>query len=507
MMGRLVPMKMRGKGRLLLCAVACSCSSGSASNSVLERSNHPSRDASFVQPALTRAAAARMAPDTGFAATFTGFMLASPLYLENGPHGKGAFFAVTAGNDVFALDETTGAVVWTTNVGPAPTASGAGCGNVHPIGIVSTPVIDAQARTIYVAGGIGADTIERHEVHALSVDDGKERPGWPIDASKTSAPAAAGGTLAFPLQPQNQRSALSLVGGILYVAYGGHVGDCGPYHGWVLAINTRNPTQTAAWATGGIGEGIWAPGGMASDGNGVFAVTGNATSNTTTHLDSEEVVRLTGMATVDRSGTKSFYFPMRWQGMDSADTDFGSSSPVYVELPGSTPSTAVVAMSKDGHIYLLDSKNLGGMNGHAVDYTLPGGWLFTAPAAYTTAAHGLHIALMSTGSVECPTAGATAPMMVSLAVATGAPPTFSIAWCVSASTTSPIATTTDGKSDAIVWFVAGDKLTGIDGDSGQVLFQESTGSCPNVRQWTSPIAVKGRIVAGADGRLCSWSPH
>jgi len=33
------------------------------------------------------------------------------------------------------------------------------------------------------------------------------------------------------------------------------------------------------------------------------------------------------------------------------------------------------------------------------------------------------------------------------------------------------------------------------------------GNCSGVRQWTSPIAVKGRIVVGGDGHLCSWSPH
>ena len=107
-------------------APGCASSSGTPtttppppapSNSVLERNNHPSRDGHFVQPALTKAAAATMAFDTGFQATFTGAMFASPLYLENGPGGKGVFFAVTTGNDVFALDETTGAVVWTHNIG------------------------------------------------------------------------------------------------------------------------------------------------------------------------------------------------------------------------------------------------------------------------------------------------------------------------------------------------------------------------------------------------------
>ena len=169
---------------------------------------------------------------------------------------------------------------------------------------------------------------------------------------------------------QNQRSALSLVNGILYVAYGGHVGDCGPYHGWVVAINPSGATPTVgAWATGGVGEAIWAAGGMASDGNGVFAMTGNSTNGTTTHLDSEEVVRITGLGTLNRTNANLF-FPgtatqatPTWRTMDSTDADLGSNSPVYVQVPGATPSTYVVAISKDGHMFLLNSTNLGGMGG------------------------------------------------------------------------------------------------------------------------------------------------
>src|SRR5207237_8753857 len=90
------------------------------SQSVLERNRNPSRDGNFPQPALTKAAAATMAPTPGFTANFTGTMFASPLYLENGPGGKGVFFAVTTGNDVYALDETTGAIVWQKNIGSSP---------------------------------------------------------------------------------------------------------------------------------------------------------------------------------------------------------------------------------------------------------------------------------------------------------------------------------------------------------------------------------------------------
>ncbi|HET6149279.1 MAG TPA: hypothetical protein VFH68_17205 [Polyangia bacterium] len=475
-----------------------------ASASVLERNHHPSRDGLFLQPALARAAVSRMAFDTGFAANFTGVMYASPLYLENGPAGKGLFFAVTTGNDVFALDETTGAVVWNHNIGPSAQASGAGCGSIHPIGILSTPVIDAEARTIYVAGAIGAAAIDRHEIHALSVDDGTERAGWPVDVGKLSY-----GPLKFQPQPENQRSSLSLVKGILYVAYGGHVGDCGPYHGWVIAVDTKDPTRTGAWATAGQGEGIWASGGMASDGTGVFAVTGNATGGVpAAHRDSEEVVHLTGLATLDRSTIKHVFYPAIWAAMDAGDQDFGSSSPVYIEVPGATPPSFVAAVSKNGHLYLLDSKNLGGMNGHVVDYAIPAGAVSVhAPlAAYTTPLGGVHVVFPTNGGVPCPTAAGAG--MVSIGISAGAPPQPYLAWCAPiGSRNGAISTTTDGKADVMVWYIDGGRLVARDGDTGELLYQDAAATCPNIQQWTSAIAVKGRIIAGATDKLCSWSLH
>ncbi len=494
---------------LTLLAGACSTSTrtgnapaAASGNSVLERNNHASRDGHFVQPALTRAAAATLVRDATFAGTFAGNMWASPLYLENGPGGRGVFFVVTTGNDVIALDETSGAAVWTHNIGASPMNSGAGCGSIHPIGILSTPVIDAKARTIYVAGAIGGQSIARHEVHALSVDDGSLRAGWPVDVSKLSA-----GTLAFSPAPHNQRSALSLVGGTLYVAYGGHVGDCGPYHGWVVGINAKDPTQTGAWATGGQGEGIWAAGGMASDGTGVFAVTGNSTVGTATHLDSEEVVRITGLGTLNRTSS-NLYFPASWRAMDGADADFGSNSPVYIEVPGATPASFVVALSKDGHLYLLDSKNLGGQGGHVVDFTVSMGAMsiHTAPAAYTTA-QGVHVTFSTDSGALCPNGGPTGKVIMSVLIPAGKPPMPQVEWCAAlgGAVTAPIATTTDGRNEAIVWFMNNGKLNGVDGDTGDLVFAGGGDTCTGIRQWTSPISVKGRIIAGGDGHLCAWS--
>jgi hypothetical protein len=462
------------------------------SASVLQRNKNASRDGHFIDPLMTKARAATMALDSSFSPSFGASMWASPLYMENGPNGKGIFIAVNTQNNVYAFDETTGAMVWMRNVGtPAGSSNGpnAPCGNIHPLGILATPVIDGQARTIYVSAAIGNDNaILRHELHALSADDGSERPGWPVDVS---------GKANFDPQPHNPRSALSLVNGIVYVAYGGHIGDCGDYHGRVVAIDTKDPTKVAGWATGGVGEAIWAPGGMPSDGDGVFATTGNRTGGAGSgHLDSEEVVRITGMAT-----RSDVYYPAAWQQMDIDDADFGSSSAMVIDVPGATPSSMVVAPAKTGHVYFLDAKKLGGMGGELIDLQA-GSSGFTAPASYQTS-KGTFVTL-TLGSVRCP-AGASG-QVAGILVSPGAPAKADIVWCASAQGRySPIATTTDGKSEALVWFMNGSKLNAVDGETGQVVFSGGTGDCPGVVKWTSPIAVKGRIIVGAGNRLCSWS--
>jgi hypothetical protein len=474
-------------------------------NSVLERNHHPSRDGSYLQPLLTKSAAATLALDTGFAANFTGDTWASPLYLENGPGGKGAFFTVTNDDNVFALDETTGAQVWMKSIGTAASKTGQSCGDISPLGIISTPVIDEQARTLYVAGAIGNNsTITAHQIHALSVDDGSERTGWPIDVSTFSS-----GGVTFAASPQNQRSALSLVGGVLYVAYGGHNGDCGNYRGWVIAIETADTSQRGAWVTGGTrGEAIWAAGGMASDGNGIFAVTGNNLTGTATHADSEEVVRLTGLATLDRTNANIFY-PSTWRTMDGNDADLGASSPVYL----ASPSPMVATVSKDGHLFLLDAANLGGSTPLADLVVASGGSMIihTAPAAYATAA-GMHLVFTTDSNAVCPAGGPSGKVVMSVLIPAGSPPAPKTIWCVATSNASlgfpasPMVTTTDGLSNAIVWIINGTKLVGLDGDTGATVYS-GTDTCSGIHKWTAPIAVKGRIVVAGDTHLCSWSPR
>jgi hypothetical protein len=109
-------------------------------------------------------------------------------------------------------------------------------------------------------------------------------------------PTASG--VAFTSLLQNQRGALALLGGKVFVPFGGHIGDCGSYHGWIVGISTSNPTQVSAWATRAIAGGVWAPGGISSDGASLFFATGNTEANSNsftppgTWQDGEAIFRL-----------------------------------------------------------------------------------------------------------------------------------------------------------------------------------------------------------------------
>ena len=475
-----------------------------ASGSVLERNGGPTRDGHFVQPKLTKAAAAKMTLESAFKAEFAGSMYASPLFVQDGPGGKGVFIAVSASNTVAALDELTGATIWSKSVGEAP-GDGQACGfGSDPVGILSTPVIDAVSRTIYVAAarGTASSKVDGHEIHALSLDDGASKTGWPVNVNDLKS-----GSTSFNAPYQNQRSALSLVNGIVYVGYGGFVGDCGEYRGWVVAVDAADPSKTGAWATLGKGDAIWAAGGFASDGTAVFPVTGNnmASASSRSATDSEAVLKLTGLASLERSDKTQFY-PTSWKSMDSADADLGATNSLLVRVPGSTPETMLVAIGKDGHFYLLDPSNLGGEGGQIVDFRVATGSMAikTVPTAYTTS-KGTYVAFTTDSGAECPN-DVSGRALMSVRITPGAPPTADTAWCAPGGnpSTGPISTTIDGKADPIVWHINGGNLRGFDGDTGDVVF-DGAGSCSGVQRWTSPIAVNGRIITGANGKLCSWA--
>ena len=115
---------------------------------VTQHHNHDSRDGLFVDPAFTAAAAATVTRDLSFNGTIAGNVYAQPLYIENGPGGAAMVIAVTESNNVYALNAATGSIIWQRNVG-TPITSGLPCGNINPLGITGTPIVDLASRSLF----------------------------------------------------------------------------------------------------------------------------------------------------------------------------------------------------------------------------------------------------------------------------------------------------------------------------------------------------------------------
>src|SRR5438876_4392239 len=321
---------------------------------VVQEQNNLSRDGLYIDSAFTPSAAANVTRDLNFDGTISGNVYAQPLYIENGPGGAAMIIVVTESNNVSALNAITGAVIWQRNVGP-PVSSGLPCGNITPLGITGTPVVDLASRSLLFDAMIDGAT-KKHFIYSLNVDTGAINPGWPVDVN---ARATYNG-LTFTSLVQNERAALGLVNGIGYVPYSGHWGDCGTYHGWVVGVPINNPSSVGAWATTAIGGGIWGHGGVASDGTNMFVVTGNTFNTGGIWSGGEAIIRL--QAGPIWSGQPTDYWaPTNWLSLDQGDTDLGGVSATVIDVPGGTPPKLVLALGKDRNAYLVNRGNLGGI--------------------------------------------------------------------------------------------------------------------------------------------------
>src|SRR5262249_44351599 len=137
------------------------------------------RSGVFVVPSLTVERARRLHLDGGFRAEFPGHVYAQPLYWR----GADAALLLIATEDdaVYALDTASGRALWRRSLGTPVALSTQPCGNIDPLGITGTPVIDAARQAIYVEAFVAQASGPRHLVFALSIKDGATLPGWPVD--------------------------------------------------------------------------------------------------------------------------------------------------------------------------------------------------------------------------------------------------------------------------------------------------------------------------------------
>src|SRR5438270_731786 len=465
----------------------------SAQVNVMQEHNNPSRDGLYIDAGFTPSAAANLARDLNFDGTIVGNVYAQPLYIEGGPNGP-MIIAVTESNNVYALNATTGTVIWQRNLGTPVSISQLFCGNIDPIGITSTPVVDLASRSLFLDALINGPTI-KHFIYSLNVDTGVTNAGWPVDLNAT----ANYNGMSFVSLIQEERGAVALVNGIVYVSYSGYVGDCQNYHGWVVGMDINNPSNVHAWATTAVGGGIWGHGGVASDGTNVFVVTGNTFNTGGNWMGGEAIIRLQAGPTWTGQPT-DYWVPTNWFSLDNSDTDLGGVSATVVDVPGATPSQLVLALGKDSNAFLLNRNNLGGITSAVAAANVGGINRGTSAVTYRTG-QGTYIGFHNdAGTIRAYRVTATNP------------PTITFGWSMSQNGRgSPWVTTTDGTNNMIVWYAAttssGDqRLHAYDGDTGAIIYSGGGANelMSGTRQWNTGMVARGRIYFGADNRIYAF---
>jgi len=272
--------------------------------------------------------------------------LGAPIYGQ--PLVLGArVYVATVGDRIYALEASSGKVIWEKSAGTPVPASELPCGDITPtVGIVGTPVIDPATGAIYaVADTWDASKKEAHHVlKGYALTGGEELLSTPVDPPGSDPKA------------QLQRTALNLDNGGVIFGMGGNDGDCGDYRGMVVSVPESGGApsywiyQPAPPATSG--GAVWSPSGPAVDVAGrIYAANGNpntpGTEQAETYDYSDSVIGL------EPSLSLSGYFkPESWLVDSNNDRDLGSAGPEL--LPGGV----LFQSGKNDIGYLLDEATL-----------------------------------------------------------------------------------------------------------------------------------------------------
>ncbi|HEY5957767.1 MAG TPA: PA14 domain-containing protein, partial [Polyangiaceae bacterium] len=227
------------------------------------------------------------------------------------------------------------------------------------LAIVGTPVIDLSSNTLYVVSRVREPTAFVQRLHAIDASTFADRPNSPVVIRAQVRGTGAGsldGVIAFDSEIHNQRAALLLAAGNVYIAWASHC-DTGPYHGWIVGYDAVTLQQSFVFndtVDGALG-GIWQAGqGLSADAEGrIYFLTGNGTSN------AQFGGRSFGSAFVKLDPRQAepvvdWFMPYNVDILNDNDADLGSSGALL--LPG---TNLLLGGGKEGTFYLIDRDRLG----------------------------------------------------------------------------------------------------------------------------------------------------
>ncbi len=348
---------------------------------------------------------------------------------------KNVIYFATENDTVYAVDAdsisgTTATVLWSKSLVPSGEApalqeqTGGACGNVSPVGVEGTPVIDRGRNAIYAVAktmNSTTNTTQFFRIHALDLTNGNELFGGPTTVSATypgTAGNVSGGVVTFSPRDQSNRPALLETGGNIYVAFGGQDGDCGLYSGWLISYDADTLVQGDAIdlnPNSSLG-GMWNGGaGPSADAAGsIYVATANTGDDSSIGPNDypNSVVRVTDSGTL---AVADYFTPYNAETLDKEDADLGSAGVLI--LPDLVDGSSVVhhnavAAGKDGNMYVVDRDNLGqfnmSTNNTVQTITIPGGNqnfstpayfnnnVYVCPSSQTLKAYAISNALLAT---------------------------------------------------------------------------------------------------------------
>ncbi len=270
---------------------------------------------------------------------------ASPLVLHD---SKGNLvIAATENNTLYALRDD-GSIAWSKHLGTAVNGHTLPCGNIDPSGITGTPAYDPASGLVFAVTFVAGP---KHVLVALDAETGAVAWTRPVDPPGSQA------------KVEQERGALLLAEGKVWIPYGGLYGDCGPYHGYLVGVSTSGQGDAVIYQVPSSREaGIWTAAGAAYDDNGhLYVAVGNgAQTDPSAKYDmSDSVIELsTGGKVV------SYFAPASWASENAADLDLGTTGPLLL------PNGKVFVAGKDGKAYLLQQGALGGVGANVPKISL-----------------------------------------------------------------------------------------------------------------------------------------